>query len=327
MKKSLYIVLALVLAVLFTGCAGATAMRDTAVSAPQAMDPGDKNYYVGSSTADGAMTEEYAMEEPAPDMEMEVTTQGIVGEYAPSQRKIIYNGYMELVAQDPLAALSALEIKAKELGGYVTSSYHHVNNDGDCTNASLVLRMPSGTMDEIVQGAGEYGRVRSYNKDSEDITDAYYDLEGRIAQQELAVAEYEKMMEMAQSVEEILMVKEHLDRAQSELESMKGTMKRWNDQVDYSTLSIDITKQSKAADTSPEFIQMISGSDIIKNIKVGFVNMGRGVVNVLGYIVIGISYLIIPAVIIGVIVLVIVLAVKAKRRKKLSAAQQPEQQE
>lgn len=242
-------------------------------------------------------------------------------------RKIVYDAAMELTADAPEAVANALREKAEALGGYLADSSSRTDDYG-VRYASLTLRVPAERLDELLEVAENAGKIDYYNLGSQDITDSYYDVEARLAAAKAEEEQLLKMLELCETVEDMLLVREQLASVRSDIEAYEGKIRLWNNLVSYATLTVYINRTAmKAVETEDDTVEMFKASDVWKKIKSGFANSARWTVNALGYLAIFLAIVVIPgAIVAAVVILIVKLAKRRKRRraqkKALTAAAQ-----
>ncbi|MGI5877553.1 MAG: DUF4349 domain-containing protein [Christensenellales bacterium] len=231
-----------------------------------------------------------------------------------ADRKIIYTAQMRFVCDEPGDALRFFTDKAEELGGYVAASSSDTQGSSRVTSAQITLRLPSGTLEAFRDYAAGLGSVRSFEMNSDDITDEYYDLDARLTQAKAQEQQLLTFMEQAETIEDTLRVYEELGNIREEIDVMEGRRRMWDKQVAYSTLTISITATPSYVEDSPEFIRVIAMSDAWQLARRGFINVGRGTLNFISWLFIAIGWLLIPGAIVGGILLL----VRFLRRRRMS---------
>jgi hypothetical protein len=107
----------------------------------------------------------------------------------------------------------------------------------------LTIRIPSTNLElliaKIEKGEGEI----SYKEiDARDVTEEFIDLETRLNNKRNYLARYGDLLKQAKTVKDILEIQEKTRLIEEEVESVQGRLKYLNNQVDYSTLNLQINK-------------------------------------------------------------------------------------
>lgn len=296
------VALVLCMAVLYCGCAASSA-QDNKVPAPATEEwtaqgaAEDLNYGIAGTTTDTASSQTAALKQD-------------------DIQKLIVTAQMDMTADDPQAAADALSKKAQELGGYVSSSSMQQDDLG-VSQAQVMLRVAPEALEQLTQEAGTLGRVTSYNMDTQEITQEYWDVQARLKNAQAQEAQLLLLMQQATTIEDTLKVREALSDVQGEIESYQGQIKLWDNQVGYSTLNVWIDRSSSASVSgSEDRISMWRMSDVWTRMKNGFVTTGRFLVNAGYSILILLAYLAIPLLLMAVVAVIVILIVKARRGKR-----------
>ena len=241
------------------------------------------------------------------------------GNVADSGKKIIYTVNMTIEAADARKAINDISSTAAQMGGYVSDSSYDKNEES--VTGTITVRIPPDKLKEFTEHVGTVGEVKSSSMGSQDVTAAYTDISSRLTNAEAQEAQLLAIMAKAVKIEDILSVRAELNTVQQEIEELKGQIRLMDNQVGYSTVSIYVT-QTPSAPVSPEaeknsgLLARWSFDYIWQSVQKGFSNSVSFTVNALGVIFIALSYLLIPAVVIGIAVIIIVVLVKRSKKKK-----------
>ena len=140
--------------------------------------------------------------------------------FVSQSRIIVWTVDMELVVDDPSAALSRVGGLAKEFGGWVVSS-----QDTERHTTLISIRVPAQRLDEAIERLDGMARESSVVRNSEDVTDEYVDLNSRLTNMEATEAALLRMLERAEKVEDALRVQSEVSRVQEVVERLKGRIK------------------------------------------------------------------------------------------------------
>ncbi len=325
MKKKTWLVMGMVGVLLLGGC-GAKAndvMMESATNGGGyfAADMADGDYYYSKSEA--------------PEMEY-VTSSTSRGEYGSDgfgltdkvdggetelynteSEKLIRTVSMQLQTKEFDTVLSYLDAKVAEFGGYIQSS--QIFGNGMDTygyrSASMTLRIPQSKLDLFVAGVDETATVVRKSENAENITLRYADTEARLKSLQIEQERFLALLEKADTVESILVLEEHLTELRYEIESYASTLKLYDNKVNYSTVTLDISEVKRIVPVEQDptlFTRMKDGfADTWYDIKDGLADFAV-------WFVTNILYLVIWAVII--IAALIIIKKKFKFRKGKGAA-------
>lgn len=123
-------------------------------------------------------------------------------------------------------------------------------------------------------------------------------------------------MEKAETIEDILTVRQELSRVQENVEVYQGRIRMWDSLVDYSTIRISIS-QTPTIDTNNGLVRLITAGETGRRIVRALNNSWRVVVNFFSWLLGAIAALIIPAIIIvPLTILIVKLSKKSMAKKK-----------
>lgn len=238
------------------------------------------------------------------------------------ERKIITTGSISLEVTDLDEKVNAITDLAEKSGGYVESSnvdnvvsYERDNNDNKeekLKTGNLTLRLPAAKFKATVEEIKNMGEVISYNTNSVDISEQYYDTTTRINNLKVQENRLRELLSKAQTVDEILKIENELNRVRNDIELMTTDIRRWDKQVSLSTLYVYL-KEIKAGRV--EALDVPSIWTKAYNGFIGAINtILRGMEKLFIFVISSIPYIIILAAISG-----IVYAIINKYRKKKNA--------
>ena len=163
-----------------------------------------------------------------------------LGVLATEQRKLIRTGKLSLGVGDFETARAKIDAIVTQAGGYVDATA--VLRDGDgAAGATIVVRVPALGFDAALPRLRQVGRVVAESTQTEDITDQYVDTTARLDNaQVLAKRLRELAADRTARMEDLLAVERELARVEGEIEQLEGRMRQWNDQIDLSTITIDL---------------------------------------------------------------------------------------
>ena len=324
MKKNLALLLMIVL--LLTGCgsksASAEATADNAmgglsVPAEPAGAPPDPSPSLPTAPQEAPMAEaEIAYD----------TADAPASEEQPVQRtlsteKLIYRADLSIETLDFDAAVASLERLAGAMGGFIESSNVSGNTswqpDGTTRIvdrwANYTIRVPAERFQEAVNQAGSLGSVTSSGTQVENITSQFTDQEAR--QHSLEVQE-ERLLEMlgkAENIDTLIMLESRLSEVRYEIESIERQLRLWQNQVDYSTISIQL--QEVAVYTPTTTVQRTFSERMSLSLRDGWAQFVRGLEDLSLALAGSLPALVLLAVV-AVVAVVVVRKILRRRRKK-----------
>ena len=235
MKRHLVYLTALLL-VLLTACGGS---GNTASDAGE-MEGQSTNTSV--STADTAGGAETFEEEPQ-----------AAGESRFQNAKLIHTAHLEVETTAFDAAAADLETLVGELGGYF--EYAAVNSySSGYRSGTYTVRVPTGQFEVFLDQVGELCHVVYQEKDSENISEAYYDTESRLVTQKTKLERLQELLGQAETMEDIITIESAISETELAIEQLTGTLHSYDALVDFATvhLSLEEVYQLSNVEQAPQ---------------------------------------------------------------------------
>jgi hypothetical protein len=169
-------------------------------------------------TPDIIMKEErVSVAEPAPPVVIDV------GQQWATERMIVRTGDMALVVEDVPAAIDRIIGIADDFDGYVVSS--RVWKEKERLVGRIAIRVPAEYFDDAMRALrGLAVEVTSESTSSKDVTEEYIDLNAKLQNLEATEEQLLRIMEKAETVEDILNVQRELSSTRGDIEQTKARM-------------------------------------------------------------------------------------------------------
>ncbi|MBN2795550.1 MAG: DUF4349 domain-containing protein [Clostridia bacterium] len=196
------------------------------------------------------------------------------------ERKIIKSASMEIETLEYDSAVEKLNNKINSIGGYIESSNVRgtsINNRYDQRSAYFTIRIPEPQFLQFMSDMNTIGNIISENTYGEDITSSYFDTEAHVNTLEIQEERLLEILKKAEKVEDIIELERELANVRYEIESLTGTLRRWDNLVSFATLHvslyevIEITVKEEVPKTLSEKISQAFNNSIDK-IKAFFEN-------------------------------------------------------
>ena len=231
---------------------------------------------------------------------------------AVKDRMLVYNVFYNLESTTYEETRNALENKAVELGGYISS---YESSTGSYERVSYVFRIPTGKLDAFTALIEEQGNVTRKSTDVKDYTDVYYDYSTEIellkTEEEYIITYLDEATESADRaalIDQLLSIRREIARLEREKSNITEV-------VMYSTVTVDVRNVASYTDITVKYGDSLR--DAFFKGWTGFANVMKGLL----YVIILLSPLLVVIAVIVVLVLVIVrLATRKSRKKKAPAA-------
>jgi hypothetical protein len=130
--------------------------------------------------------------------------------------------------------------------------------------------VPQGQFDTLVAGVAKLGEALQNRRDSEDVTEGYYDTKERLRTfevEEEGLRKYYESKAPTGKPEDMMAVRRELTEIRAQIEKMKGRIKRWDNQVELATVVVKVHERkdyvppsSTNAPVEPGFGQSLGGT-------------------------------------------------------------------
>lgn len=231
-----------------------------------------------------------------------------------SNRKLIRNVDLDVETKEYDAAISILETRIQELGGYIENmdSYNGSSYSGyrSLRYANLTIRIPQENLNLFLNEVSDICNVVRRSDSVDDVTLTYVDMESRRDALQTEYTRLLELLEQAETLEDVLTIEDRLTTVRYQLESMESQLRAMDNQVEYSTVYLYISEVKELTPVEME------EETAWQRISEGFMNSLRGIGHGLSEF--GIWFLIhIPQLVIwAAVIAVVVLLVKRHRKKK-----------
>ncbi|WP_104162600.1 DUF4349 domain-containing protein [Cryobacterium sp. N22] len=224
------------------------------------------------------------------------------GDTAIADRSVITTGSVSLTVADPIRSAEDAATIVEEAGGRVDSRTETPETENQSASANLSLRIPVGDLDRTLDALRGLGTVNYVSLNSSDVTQQSQDLDARITALSTSVDRLLALMSQATTTTDLIAIESELSTRQAELEGMKSQRDYLTDQIEYSTISLELYSTGTVAPGAPD------------NFWTGIVAGWNTLVTALGALLVGIGFalpwLAILAVAGGIVFLIVRLATR-----------------
>ena len=236
MKKLLVVMMSLVLILTLISCGSSNESKSMNNFATDA-DTADYNYAVEATEEEADIGGiNYGKSE-----NVVSTTSDRVQPQA--ERKIIKSASMEIQTLEYDLAVQRLSDKIIGVGGYIESSnVRGKDREEDYSNRSahFTLRIPQKQFEQFMSDMTNIGTVIQSNTYGEDVTTQIFDHEAHKKTLEIQEERLLDILRKAEKIEDIITLERELSNIRYQIEGLSGTLKRLENLVSYSTLSVSI---------------------------------------------------------------------------------------
>jgi len=192
-----------------------------------------------------------------------------------AEQKIIQRASLSIEVADFQTSSDALSQIVERADGFISDSYTYVT-DTDRKRGEITIRVPSDRFLAVLADLETLGTVTSQQISGEDVTEEYIDLQARLNNSERQEQRLLEILELAETVEEILEVERELERVRGEIEQMTGRITYLENRIELATISVSLYE--------PEPITQNWGiRDALRAAFGGFVAVIRGLIIAVGY--------------------------------------------
>jgi Domain of unknown function (DUF4349) len=202
-------------------------------------------------------------------------------------RQLVRTAQLTVEVGESVAATRQVRTTAAAAGGMVVEE-----QSGD-RGSWLVLRVPSDTLDRVIDDVAAIGRVTARTSQVTDSTAEVVDLDARVASQQASVARVRALLAQATSIGDVVAVEAELARREADLDSLTNQLAALRDQVAMSTLTVDLRMPPTPVVDDP---RAAGFSDGLAAGWRGLVALGTAVAAVLGFL---LPFLPVIAVVVG----------------------------
>jgi len=193
------------------------------------------------------------------------------------ERKLVRNAYISIRVENLETANVFVLDLMNRFNAYAASTTIHENS------YYYSIRVPSNQYDLFLAEINGIGRMIQRTENTEDVTLRYYDLAGRLETQRELLRTFQSYLGRANNIDEILSVEARIMDLQREIEWVGSQLRHLANQVDYSTIDLNllgpITARSNMSETFPERTKRLFGNfggffSIVGVILLGFIIYG-----------------------------------------------------
>jgi len=177
----------------------------------------------------------------APGTELDLPT-------APAGRVLIKTGTLSLVVMDAVRAMEKIEGLLKQYGAfeagresYASVPEREIVSPSEVTSIRLTLKVPADRFEAFIRDLKETGSYVQEQTTVQDVTLQYVDLEARLASHKKVEERLLVHLQAASKIKDIVEVEKELARVREHVESLTAQFKVLQDQVAFSTLTVDIS--------------------------------------------------------------------------------------
>ena len=175
---------------------------------------------------------------------------------------LIYTADLQMETTEFDRATEAIQALTAECGGYFESS--SVSSWGrGYRDASYTVRVPAERYRDFLDRAGELCHVLNRQEYTDNVTEAYYDVDGRLKTQQTKLERLQELLARAESMEDIITIESAISDTEAQIESLSGQLRHYDALVDYSTVNIylsEVYKLSNVEEPATTFVSRLGAA-------------------------------------------------------------------
>ena len=158
------------------------------------------------------------------------------------KKKIIKNGRLGIRVNELNETKLQVDALIAKYNGYYANE-NLINSDYE-SSFDLNIRIPASHFEKFISEL-ETGKGEILYKSiaAQDVTAQYIDLETRLESKRSYLTRYKEILKQAKTIKDILEIEEMIRNLQEEIESTEGHLRYLSDQVSYSTLNLNLSKE------------------------------------------------------------------------------------
>ena len=180
-------------------------------------------------------------------------------------------------------------------------------------SASFTLRVPQDCFMAMTDSLDYLGNVIYTESNAKNITAEFTDVEAHLTALRVQEASLLNMLRAADTVADMIIIEERLSDVRHTIESRTSTLRNWQNQIDYSTLTLNIHEVILLTDT--EVVLETDARSYWQQMGDGFVRNARGVGSFFAALFKGLVESLPVLIILGAIVVVVIIFIRRSIKK------------
>jgi hypothetical protein len=171
------------------------------------------------------------------------------GQLPGTDRKIIYNVFLDLTVKDVQTSFERIGRIAQDSGGLIAES--NIRQEGKERRATITIRVPSGRYQDVMGLIRGLGTAESERSNANDVTEEFADLRSRQRNLEATESQLLVFLGQAKNIQEVLQVQDRLNTVRAEIERIKGRMNLLDRLSDLATIQVQLRPESAVTKPAP----------------------------------------------------------------------------
>ncbi|SFH59728.1 protein of unknown function [Tindallia magadiensis] len=236
-RKKKVVLILLLFSIAFFAVSGCGSSQDDAMMSEPASAP---DLDISESAS---FTEEAAYDAAPQDPN---TRRGMnVSDIPKTNHKIIYTGEISMETLTFDETIEKITHYVEKTGGYIENSSiegHRIGNRSVQSKryAHFTFRIPEQGFTGFADQMRDFGNVTAESTQGENITERYFDTEARLNSLTVQEERLLSLLEKADTIDDIMRIESELSNIRYQVESLTGTLQKWDHLVQYSTIYLSL---------------------------------------------------------------------------------------
>lgn len=198
-----------------------------------------------------------------------------------SERKIIRNANVSVEVEDFDKAYGKIKSFISAFGFIQESSIkkdkiYVDSKEKLITSGTIIIRVEKDKFESVLTDVKGLGTLMDENIRSDDVTDKFFDTESMLRLLKYEQSRLEEYLLKITDPDVIFKTQSRLTEIRHEIEKLTGTLKKWTDLVELSTITINLYEKRPTAEPNP------AGQSYWGRLSGSFVDSMKGVINFCG---------------------------------------------
>ena len=159
---------------------------------------------------------------------------------AASGEKIIYTSRFTVHTEEFDTATAALDALLEKYGAYYESAECRGTAESADRYGYYTVRVPAENYKAFRRETGSIGVVVYSSEDNKNITEQYFDTEAHLASAKIREERLLDILRTADTLDNVLLLEAELADVRYEIESLSGTLRKYDSLVSYSTVTVEL---------------------------------------------------------------------------------------
>ena len=184
------------------------------------------------------------------------------------QTRIIKTGDLTITVKSTADTIAALTTLAETYDGFVQRSSTWLEYD-ETTSGSVTLRVQAEDFEKAMTDIRALAEViQSESVSGQDVTAEFVDLQAQLKTRQAEEAQYLEILESADTVEDMLSVQSYLSDVRTEIESLQGQLKYYEDRTDYSTITVSVYEEASIIAPTSDWNPVLQAKEALNDLIV-----------------------------------------------------------